>query len=93
MRVAALYDIHANLPALQAVLAEPDIAAADVVVVGGDALAGPMPAETLALLTALGDRAEPGARNSAPASCGTGAPPGRPAGSPPPSWRRPTHGP
>jgi predicted phosphodiesterase len=58
MRVAALYDIHANPPALQAVLAEPDVAAADVVVVGGDALAGPMPAESLALLMALGDGAE-----------------------------------
>ncbi len=56
MRVAALYDIHGNLPALEAVLAEPDVAAADLVVVGGDALAGPMPAETLALLVALGDR-------------------------------------
>jgi predicted phosphodiesterase len=57
MRVAALYDIHANLPALEAVLAEPHVVAADLVVVGGDALAGPMPAETLELLTALGDRA------------------------------------
>jgi predicted phosphodiesterase len=57
MRVAALYDIHGNLPALEAVLAEPDVAAADRVVVGGDALEGPMPAETLALLVALGDRA------------------------------------
>ncbi|MEP6641976.1 MAG: metallophosphoesterase family protein [Gaiellales bacterium] len=57
MRVAALYDIHANLPALEAVLAEPDVAGADLVVVGGDALAGPMPIETLALLTILGDRA------------------------------------
>ncbi len=56
MRVAALYDIHANLPALEAVLAEPDVAAADLVLVGGDALLGPMPAETLALLAALGDR-------------------------------------
>ena len=28
MRVAALYDIHGNLPALEAVLAEPDVAAA-----------------------------------------------------------------
>jgi predicted phosphodiesterase len=57
VRVAALYDIHGNLPALEAVLAEPDVAGADVVVVGGDALAGPMPAETLALLEGLGDRA------------------------------------
>jgi predicted phosphodiesterase len=56
VRVAALYDIHANLPALEAVLHEPDVATAGVVVVGGDALAGPMPAETLALLAGLGDR-------------------------------------
>jgi predicted phosphodiesterase len=56
MRVAALYDIHANLPALEAVMAEPDVAAADLVLVGGDALAGPMPTQTLALLAALGDR-------------------------------------
>jgi predicted phosphodiesterase len=56
MRVAALYDIHGNLPALEAVLAEPDVAAADVILVGGDALEGPMPAETLRLLTALGGR-------------------------------------
>jgi predicted phosphodiesterase len=57
MRVAAVYDIHGNLPALEAVLAEPDVAAADVVVIGGDALAGPMPAETLELLEGLGARA------------------------------------
>jgi predicted phosphodiesterase len=57
MRVAALYDIHGNLPALEAVLAEPDMAGADVVVIGGDALAGPMPAETLTLLEGLGERA------------------------------------
>jgi predicted phosphodiesterase len=57
VRVAALYDIHGNLPALEAVLAEPDVAGADVVVVGGDALAGPMPAETLTLLEGLGERA------------------------------------
>ena len=56
MRIAALYDIHGNLPALEAVLAEPDVAAADVVVVGGDAIAGPMPAETLRLLAAQGER-------------------------------------
>lgn len=54
MRVAALYDVHGNLPALEAVLAEvPDDAA---IVVGGDVAAGPFPAETLALLRELGDR-------------------------------------
>ena len=56
MRIAALYDIHGNLPALEAVLAEPDVAAADLVVVGGDAIAGPMPELTLRMLTALGER-------------------------------------
>ena len=47
MRVAALYDVHGNLPALEAVLAEVD---ADTILVGGDAVLGPMPKETLALL-------------------------------------------
>jgi putative phosphoesterase len=53
MRVAAIYDIHANLPALEAVLQ--DIAAAEVeqVVVGGDVLPGPMPCETIARLRDL----------------------------------------
>jgi putative phosphoesterase len=50
LRVAALYDIHANLPALDAVLAEVD---ADVIVVGGDFVAGPWPAETLERLRSL----------------------------------------
>ena len=50
MRVAALYDIHANLPALEAVLDEVRRAGADEVVVGGDVLPGPMPRETLAYL-------------------------------------------
>src|SRR2546426_5920830 len=53
MRVAALYDVHGNLPALEAVLAEVD---ADRIVVGGDVVAGPWPAETLESLRALGDR-------------------------------------
>src|SRR2546430_12111939 len=52
MRVAALYDVHGNLPALEAVLAEVD---ADRIVVGGDVVAGPWPAETLERLRALGD--------------------------------------
>src|SRR4051794_15698076 len=45
--VAALYDIHGNFPALQAVLAEVRQSAADLIVVGGDVLPGPMPRETL----------------------------------------------
>jgi putative phosphoesterase len=51
--VAALDDIHGNLPALEAVLADPAFARADVVVVGGDVAAGPMPAEVLDRLLAL----------------------------------------
>ena len=51
MRVAALYDVHGNLPALDAVLAEVE---ADLIVVGGDFVAGPWPAETLERLRGLG---------------------------------------
>src|SRR5580692_9227417 len=57
MRVAVLSDIHANLPALEAVLDEPDVASADAVVLLGDIALGPMPAESLDRLAELGDRA------------------------------------
>ncbi len=53
MRVAALYDIHANLPALEAVLQDIHQAEVDHVVVGGDVLPGPMPRETLTCLLGL----------------------------------------
>ena len=53
MRVAAIYDIHGNLPALEAVLREIRQAKVDQVVVGGDVLPGPMPRETLACLADL----------------------------------------
>jgi putative phosphoesterase len=53
MRVAALYDIHGNLPALEAVLRDVRAAGVDQIVVGGDVLPGPMPRESLALLTEL----------------------------------------
>jgi len=56
MRVACLFDIHGNLPALEAVLAEPDVAGADRVLSGGDAVSGPFPLETADALRALGDR-------------------------------------
>jgi predicted phosphodiesterase len=56
VRVAALYDIHANLPALEAVLREVDEAEPDRIVIGGDAATGPMNPETLDALMALGDR-------------------------------------
>ena len=51
--VAALYDVHGNLPALEAVLADDAFARADAVVVGGDVASGPMPAEVLDRLAAL----------------------------------------
>jgi predicted phosphodiesterase len=57
VRVAALYDVHGNLPALEAVLAEVEEAEPDVVVVGGDMVLGPMPGETLERLLELGERA------------------------------------
>jgi putative phosphoesterase len=53
MRIAALYDIHGNLPALDAVLADVMRVGVDRIVVGGDVLPGPMPRETLARLSAL----------------------------------------
>jgi predicted phosphodiesterase len=53
MRIAALYDIHANLPALEAVLEDVRDSKVDQVVVGGDVLPGPMPRDVLALLMKL----------------------------------------
>lgn len=53
MRVAALYDIHGNLPALEAVLEELCQADVDQIVVGGDVVPGPMPRETLRRLLDL----------------------------------------
>lgn len=53
MRVAALYDIHGNLPALEAVLAGVRQAAVDRIVVGGDVVPGPMVDETIACLLHL----------------------------------------
>ncbi len=55
--VAVLSDVHGVLPALEAVLAEPDVHAADAVVLTGDLAAGPLPDRTLDALTALGGRA------------------------------------
>jgi len=53
MKIAALYDIHGNLPALEAVLQEVHAASVDQIVVGGDILPGPMPRETLQCLLNL----------------------------------------
>jgi putative phosphoesterase len=57
MRAAALYDVHANLPALEAVLAEVEQESPDAIVFGGDIIAGPMPRETLGRVRTLGEKA------------------------------------
>ena len=49
MIVGALYDVHGNLPALEAVLAELEEFRPDLVVFGGDLAAGGLPRETIAL--------------------------------------------
>jgi predicted phosphodiesterase len=56
MNVLALYDIHGNIDALEAVLADPRAANPDVVLVGGDAVPGPFARATLDRLEALGAR-------------------------------------
>ena len=53
MRVAALYDVHGNVRALQAVLR--DLGDVDAIVFGGDLLFGPWPRETLDLARSLDD--------------------------------------
>jgi predicted phosphodiesterase len=50
VRIAALYDIHGNLPALEAVLDEVRGTKVDRIVVGGDLFPGPMAHHTLARL-------------------------------------------
>ena len=53
MRVAAIYDIHGNRPALEAVLAEIRAESVDEIIVGGDVVPGPMARECLESLNAL----------------------------------------
>jgi putative phosphoesterase len=52
-RVAALYDVHGNAPALEAVLAEVAAEAVDAIVFGGDIASGPLPRETLELVRSV----------------------------------------
>lgn len=53
MRIAAIYDIHGNLPALEAVVSEILEARADEIVVGGDVVPGPLAVEALEYLLEL----------------------------------------
>ena len=54
-RVAALYDVEGNLPALDAVLGEVAGEGVDVVVCGGDLVVGPLPAEVFDRLADVRD--------------------------------------
>ena len=51
--IAAIYDIHGNLPAIEAVLEEIRAGGIEEIVLGGDVLPGPMPRETLDRLLAI----------------------------------------
>jgi putative phosphoesterase len=56
VRVAAISDIHGNLPALEAVLADIEREGVDEIVVAGDSISGPWPAEVFDLLESIGAR-------------------------------------
>jgi putative phosphoesterase len=53
MRVAALYDIHGNVPAMESVLEDVASAGVDAILIGGDVAEGPQPVETLDLLQSV----------------------------------------
>lgn len=56
MKIATLYDIHGNLPALQAALAEIEQIHPDLMLIGGDVVSGPMPRAVLERLLEFGER-------------------------------------
>ena len=56
MTVAVISDIHGVLPALEAVLDEPAVRRADVIVALGDIAAGPQPNEVMERLLLIGNR-------------------------------------
>ena len=53
MRIAVISDVHANLPALRAALADIKAAAPDAIVSCGDLAAGPLPGPDIGLLRGL----------------------------------------
>lgn len=53
MKVAAIYDVHGNVSALEAVLEEVGDAGVDEIVVGGDVVPGPLPSEALGIVLDL----------------------------------------
>jgi predicted phosphodiesterase len=55
MRILALYDIHGNIAALNAVLADPRAQDRDAVLIGGDVIPGPWSAAVLQRLDELTD--------------------------------------
>lgn len=57
MRVAALYDVHGNVAALEAVLAEVAREDVELIVIGGDVAAGPFPGACWDRVRELGSRA------------------------------------
>lgn len=57
MKIAALYDIHGNLPALNAVLEELEEIKPDSIVIGGDIVSGPMPKQSLEKVLSLNEKA------------------------------------
>ena len=57
MRVAALYDVPGNLPALNAVLGAAEEEAVDLVLFGGDIAWGPLPRPTVERVMELGSKA------------------------------------
>ncbi len=56
MKIAALYDIHGNLPALNAVLEELNEIHPDLIFIGGDIVSGPMPVEVLKRLAQFDEK-------------------------------------